>query len=78
MRNIDILVGLEREINKFDSQLDKPSTDESLFWLNRLFASSLSLDLIAILFTELRMNKMKSVEKILLSYMNRRFMNHKI
>lgn len=35
MRNIDILVGLEREINKFDSQLDKPSTDESLFWLNQ-------------------------------------------
>jgi hypothetical protein len=34
MRNIDILVGLEREVNKFDSQLDKPSTDESLFWLN--------------------------------------------
>ena len=34
MRNIDILVGLEREINKFDRQLDKPSTDESLFWLN--------------------------------------------
>jgi hypothetical protein len=34
MRNIDILVGLEREINKFDNQLDKPSTDESLFWLN--------------------------------------------
>nr|DAM40968.1 MAG TPA: hypothetical protein [Bacteriophage sp.] len=31
-----------------------------------------------ILFMELRMNKMKSVEKILLNYINRMFMNHKI
>jgi hypothetical protein len=34
MRYIDILVSLEREINKFDNPIDKPSTDESLFWLN--------------------------------------------
>jgi len=34
MRYIDILVGLEREINKFDNAVDKPSTDESLYWLN--------------------------------------------
>lgn len=35
MRYIDILVGFEREINKFQASLDKPSTDESLFWLNQ-------------------------------------------
>ena len=35
MRYIDILVNFEREINKFNSPLDKPSTDESLFWLNQ-------------------------------------------
>ena len=43
MRNIDILVGLEREINKFDSQLDKPSTDESLFWLNQAVCKFIKL-----------------------------------
>lgn len=43
MRNIDILVGLEREINKFDSQLDKPSTDESLFWLNQAVSKFIKL-----------------------------------
>ena len=43
MRNIDILVGLEREINKFDSQLDKPSTDESLFWLNQAVGKFIKL-----------------------------------
>nr|DAT27438.1 MAG TPA: hypothetical protein [Caudoviricetes sp.] len=37
--------------------------------------SLLSLDLIAILFTELRMNKMKSVELILLSYTNRKLIH---
>ena len=35
MRYIDILVNFEREINKFNSPFDKPSTDESLFWLNQ-------------------------------------------
>nr|DAE50402.1 MAG TPA: hypothetical protein [Bacteriophage sp.] len=41
-------------------------------------ASLLSLDLIAILFTVLRMNKMKSVEQILLSYINSRHTSYKI
>nr|DAO74344.1 MAG TPA: hypothetical protein [Bacteriophage sp.] len=40
--------------------------------------SLLSLDLIAILFTELHMNKMKSVEKILLNYTNRRLTHQQI
>lgn len=35
MRNIDILVNFEREINKLNSLVDKPSTDDSLFWLNQ-------------------------------------------
>ena len=35
MRYIDILVNFEREINKFNSPFDKPSTDESLFGLNQ-------------------------------------------
>ena len=38
MRHIDILVSLEREINKFDDPVQKPSTDESLFWLNQAVA----------------------------------------
>nr|DAL72177.1 MAG TPA: hypothetical protein [Caudoviricetes sp.] len=40
--------------------------------------SLLSLDLIVILFTELRTNKMKSVEKILLNYTSRRLILQQI
>lgn len=43
MRYIDILVSLEREINKFDNPVDKPSTDESLFWLNQAVAKFIKL-----------------------------------
>lgn len=35
MRYIDIIASFEREINKFDDIVDKPSTDDSLFWLNQ-------------------------------------------
>lgn len=35
MRYIDIVANFEREINKFDDIVDKPSTDDSLFWLNQ-------------------------------------------
>ena len=35
MRNVDILAAFEREINKLDSVVDKPSTDDSLFWINQ-------------------------------------------
>lgn len=35
MRKIDILAGFEREINMIDNVVDKPSTDDSLFWLNQ-------------------------------------------
>ena len=35
MRNIDILIGFEREINKLNNSLDKPTTDDSLYWLNQ-------------------------------------------
>ena len=31
MKYIDILANFEREINKFDDIVDKPSTDDSLF-----------------------------------------------
>lgn len=43
MRYIDILVGLEREINKFDNAVDKPSTDESLYWLNQAVGKFIKL-----------------------------------
>ena len=35
MRNIDILANFEREINMIDNAVEKPSTDDSLFWLNQ-------------------------------------------
>lgn len=35
MRNIDILANFEREINLIDNTVEKPSTDDSLFWLNQ-------------------------------------------
>lgn len=35
MRNIDLLANFEREINMIDNAVEKPSTDDSLFWLNQ-------------------------------------------
>lgn len=35
MKNIDILANFEREINLIDNAVEKPSTDDSLFWLNQ-------------------------------------------
>lgn len=35
MKYIDILANFEREINLIDNTVEKPSTDDSLFWLNQ-------------------------------------------
>ena len=35
MKYIDILANFEREINMIDNAIEKPSTDDSLFWLNQ-------------------------------------------
>lgn len=35
MKYIDILANFEREINLIDDAIQKPSTDDSLFWLNQ-------------------------------------------
>lgn len=35
MKYIDILANFEREIGLLDNSVDKPSTDDSLFWLNQ-------------------------------------------
>lgn len=35
MTNIQILAAFEREINKIDDTLNKPATDDSLYWLNQ-------------------------------------------
>lgn len=35
MTNIEILAAFEREINKIDDTLNKPATDDSLYWLNQ-------------------------------------------
>ena len=35
MTNVSILESFEREINQLDDVLTKPSTDESLYWLNQ-------------------------------------------
>lgn len=35
MTNIEILAAFEREINKLDDAINKPSTDDSLYWLNQ-------------------------------------------
>ena len=38
MKYIDILASFEREIGLLDNSVDKPSTDDSLFWLNQAVA----------------------------------------
>ena len=35
MRGVDILQSFELEINKIDETLDKPVTDDSLYWINQ-------------------------------------------
>lgn len=35
MRCIDLIAGFELEINKLDNILDKPVTDDSIYWLNQ-------------------------------------------
>jgi hypothetical protein len=34
MKGVDILAAFELEINKIDDALNKPATDDSLYWLN--------------------------------------------
>ncbi len=43
MTFINILTSFEREINKFHDAVDKPSTDDSLFWLNQSVAKFVKL-----------------------------------
>ena len=38
MRYIDILASFEIEINKINDTVNKPATDDSLFWLNQAVA----------------------------------------
>ena len=38
MKNVNILISFEREINKLDDTIEKPRTNESLYWLNQAVA----------------------------------------
>ena len=38
MTNIEIVANFEREINKLDDTVNKPATDDSLYWLNQAIA----------------------------------------
>jgi len=35
MRTVDLIAAFELEINKLDNSLQKPVTDDSLFWINQ-------------------------------------------
>ena len=35
MKGVDILAAFELEINKINNALEKPLTDDSLYWLNQ-------------------------------------------
>ena len=35
MKGVDILASFELEINKLDDALQKPLTDDSLYWINQ-------------------------------------------
>lgn len=43
MKNIEILEGFEREINLLDNIIEKPTTDESLYWLNQAVSKFVKL-----------------------------------
>lgn len=38
MTSLIILESFEREINQLDNELTKPSTDDSMFWVNQAVA----------------------------------------
>lgn len=35
MKNIEVIANFEREINKIDDAINKPATEDSLFWMNQ-------------------------------------------
>jgi len=35
MRGIDLIAAFELEINKIDDNLNKPLTDDSIYWINQ-------------------------------------------
>ena len=43
MTNIEIIANFEREINKIDDAVNKPATEDSLFWLNQGIAKFIKL-----------------------------------
>lgn len=43
MRNVEILANFEREINKIDDSVNKPKTEDSLFWLNQAVVKFMKL-----------------------------------
>lgn len=43
MTNIEIIANFEREINKIDDAVNKPSTEDSLFWMNQAIAKFIKL-----------------------------------
>ena len=43
MKNVEILANYEREINKLNDAIGKPSTEDSLFWLNQAAAKFVKL-----------------------------------
>lgn len=43
MKKIEIIANFEREINKIDDVVNKPATEDSLFWLNQAVAKFIKL-----------------------------------
>lgn len=43
MTNIETIANFEREINKLDDAVNKPATEDSLFWLNQAIAKFMKL-----------------------------------
>lgn len=43
MTNIGIIANFEREINKIDDAINKPATEDSLFWMNQAIAKFIKL-----------------------------------
>ena len=43
MTKLEILANFEREINKIDDAVNKPATEDSLFWLNQAIAKFIKL-----------------------------------
>lgn len=65
MTPLNILVSFETEINKINDAVNKPNTDDSMYWLNQAVSKFVKLRFNGDLIHKTSLNKLKNEERIL-------------